>query len=66
MASRSILVEHINLAIDIETSGRLGWGALDTACGFNMMGLDTYAKWEIHCKKEHGITLHTIPYHKKY
>eukprot|EP00959_Pyramimonas_sp_CCMP1952_P261293 5462957-Pyramimonas_sp.AAC.1 len=43
MASRSNLVEHINLAIDIKTSGRPGWGALDAACGFNMMGLGTYA-----------------------
>ncbi|CAK0866084.1 unnamed protein product [Prorocentrum cordatum] len=66
MASRSKIVEHISLAINIKTSGRPGWGALDTACGFNMMGLDTYAKWEVHYKNEHGITLQTIPYHKKY
>ena len=66
MASRSNLVEHVNLAIDIETAGKPSWGTLDTTCGFNMMGMDTYEKWKRHDKDAHSITLQTIPYHNKY
>ena len=39
MAAISNLVEHISMTVDIEKSGRPGWGAVDTACGFNMMGM---------------------------
>ena len=35
MAARSNLVEHIIMTVDIEKSGRPGWGAVDTAYGFN-------------------------------
>eukprot|EP00959_Pyramimonas_sp_CCMP1952_P267973 5602606-Pyramimonas_sp.AAC.1 len=60
------MVEHVTLAIDIEKSGRPGWGAVDTACGFNMMGLATFDAWAKHYKDVHSITLETVPYHKKY
>ncbi|CAK0875279.1 unnamed protein product, partial [Prorocentrum cordatum] len=66
MAARSNMVEHVTLAIDIEKSGRPGWGAVDTACGFNMMGLATFDAWAKHYKDVHSITLETVPYHKKY
>ncbi|CAK0794430.1 unnamed protein product, partial [Prorocentrum cordatum] len=66
MAERSNMVEHITLATDIEKSGRPGWGAVDTACGFNVMGLVTFDAWAKHYKDVHSITLETVPYHKKY
>ncbi|CAK0820984.1 unnamed protein product, partial [Prorocentrum cordatum] len=66
MAARSNVVEHVTLAIDIGKSGRPGWGAVDTACGFNMMGLVTFDAWAKRYKDVHSITLETVPCHKKY
>ncbi|CAK0805749.1 unnamed protein product, partial [Prorocentrum cordatum] len=65
MATLLNMVEHIPLAIDIEKSGGPGWGAVGTACGFNMMGLETFDDWIKHYKGAHNITLETVPYHKK-
>ena len=51
---------------DIGEATSPGWGVIDTACGFNVMGLDTFREWEQHFQEKHDIKIKSIPYHQKY
>ncbi|CAK0895693.1 unnamed protein product [Prorocentrum cordatum] len=66
MASKSNLVEIINVTTDVESTGKPGWGAVDAACGLIVVGIDTYEKWANHYKEQRDITLQTVPRHEKY
>ena len=49
----------------IETSNRPRWGAIDTACGFNITGSSPTKSWKSITGGQRGITLQAMPYHRK-